>query len=172
MNTVKNHKRSIVYYNSVKDTFVKLFFPKVSKKIKYFFQLRKYPGHNFKYINDELNKIGILTAKIVSYDKYSVTTKNLHGPTLDKFIKDDLNHPLVKEFIKIAVKILKSGFYNGDFAFKNFIVKDNKIYAIDLEDYRKERFFTHDINYAIKRLGNQLPKPVAQKIKEELICLK
>ena len=170
MNTVKNHKRSIVYYNSVKDTFVKLFFPKVSKKIKYFFQLRKYPGHNFKYINDELNKIGILTAEIVSYDKYSVTTKNLHGSTLDKFIKDDLNHPLVKEFIKIAVKILKSGFYNGDFAFKNFIVKDNKIYAIDLEDYRKERFFTHDINYAIKRLGNQLPKPVAEKIKEELTC--
>lgn len=172
MNTVKNHKRSIVYYNSVKDTFVKLFFPKFSKKIKYFFQLRKYPGHNFKYINDELNKIGILTAEIVSYDKYSVTTKNLHGPTMEKFIKDDLDHPLVEEFIKIAVKILKSGFYNGDFAFRNFIIKGNKIYAIDLEDYRKERFFTHDINYAIKRLGNQLPKPVAEKIKEELTCSK
>ena len=170
MKLINKHKHSEVYYNEETDEFIKLFFPKFSKKIKYFLGLRKYPGHNFKFISKELNKLGIPTAEITACDKYSVTTKNVDGMTIEEYIDGDLNHPVVDEFIEIAVKILTNGIYYGDFSFKNFIIKDKKIYAIDLEDYRKESFFTHSLEYAIPRLKNRLPLPVAKRIEEELKC--
>ena len=170
MKIINNHKRSKVYYNDTKDEYVKLFFPKFSKKLKYFFGLRKYPGHNFKFISDELNKLGIHTAKIIKYGKYSVITKNIDGKNLDEYTKGNIKHPILKDFIKIVSTILKNNIYFGDFNFKNFIVKNNKIYAIDLEDYRKEKFGTHSIDYAIKGMEEQLPASITSKVKEELTC--
>ena len=87
MKLINKHKHSEVYYNEETDEFIKLFFPKFSKRIKYFFGLRKYPGHNFKFISEELNRLGISTAEITDYDKYSITTKNIDGMTIKEELK-------------------------------------------------------------------------------------
>ena len=169
MQIIKQDKRSHVYFDEQNDTYIKLFFPSFSKKIKYFFRLRKYPGYNFKYISDRLNKLGINTPSIIKYDKYSVTTKNIKGVSLEKYIKNDYTHPIIDDFIKIITIILKHRFFYGDFSLDNFIVKNNKIYAIDLEDYRKEFLFAHSIHYTLKRMKGKMPDAIIEKIKKEVL---
>ena len=53
-------------------------------------------------------------------------------------------------------KIINLGIYFGDFNFDNFIVYQNELYAIDLEDYRKDFFSTYRKKSLIKRLKRQL----------------
>ena len=48
------------------------------------------------------------------------------------------------------------GIYFGDFNFNNFIVYENELYAIDLEDYRKDFFSIYRKKSLIKRLRRQL----------------
>lgn len=172
MNILNNNKYSNIKYNKTLDEYEKRFYPPFSKKIKYILRLRKYPGHNFKFISNELNKLGIATADITYCSKYVVKTKNIHGITLETYIDKNYSHPLIKTFIKLVAKIIDNNIYFGDFALDNFIVKDNIIYAIDLEDYRKEMFFTHTKQYTIDRLYKSLPKEIADQIKEVLLCTK
>ena len=53
-------------------------------------------------------------------------------------------------------KIINLGIYFGDFNFDNFIVYQNELYVIDLEDYRKDFFSTYRKKSLIKRLKRQL----------------
>ena len=53
-------------------------------------------------------------------------------------------------------KIINLGIYFGDFNFDNFIVYQNELYAIDLEDYRKDFFSAYRKKSLIKRLKRQL----------------
>lgn len=172
MKLINRSKYSHVYYNENTDEFLKLFFPTFSKKIKYFLGFRKYPGYNFKFISDELNKLEIQTVKITSCDKYSVTTKNINGVCLEQYINSNLNDPIIDTFVKMVAKILNNGIYYGDFAFDNFIVKNENIYAIDLEDYKKEKILFHSSKEAIRRLYNTLPYSIAKRIEEEFKCSK
>ena len=169
---INKHKYSHVYFKPDFNEFEKFFYPSLSKKIKYILRLRKYPGHNFKFISNELNKLGIATAEITHYSKYAVKTKNIGGTSLDTYVNNNYSHPILDTFIKLVAKIILNNIYFGDFSLKNFIVKNNTIYAIDLEDYRKEIFFTHNKKYCIARLYKSLPKEIADQIKEVLLCTK
>lgn len=75
---IKNEKDEVIY-NPQDKTYTKIMRPKLNKKIKYFFRIRKYPGENIKYISEILKKNGIKTFDIVEYSNYKVITKEIPG---------------------------------------------------------------------------------------------
>lgn len=79
---IVNHKRTKVVFDTEKRIYTKYFYPKYDKRLKFFLGFRKYPGRNYKYISDILEKDGIKVAEIIDFDKYSVSTKEVLGKSL------------------------------------------------------------------------------------------
>lgn len=75
-----------------------------------------------------------MVPEIVEYSKYKVVTKDIQGIVLREYLKIDKS--MLKPFLELIVKVLKNKMYYSDFNTKNFIVKERKIYAIDLEGYK------------------------------------
>lgn len=172
MKIINKQKRSLVLYDEVNDTFIKYFYPKISSRIKYFFRFRKYPGENYAFISKVLNSLGINTAEILSFDKYSVITKNLNAPTLENYISTHKNSTdIINLYVNTITILLKNNIYCGDFSYDNFLIKDNKLFAIDLEDYRKVTFFKKDTKEAIRRLSGKADKEIIEQIKKNLNVL-
>ena len=156
---IVNHKRTKVVYDIEKKIYTKYFYPKFDKRLKYFLGLRKYPGRNYKYISDILEKDGIKVAEVVDFDKYNVSTKEINGKNLsEELINSEKarGEKLINKYIEIVSKIINLGIYFGDFNFENFIVYQEELYAIDLEDYRKDFFSVYRNKSLIKRLRRQL----------------
>lgn len=152
---IRDNPLTKVVYDTEKRTYTKYLYPKFDKKIKYFFRLRKYPGENYKYITDIFNKKGIKTAEIINFSKYSVETREIEGIELYKKMIDcskEEGERLIHTYIDIVIKIINLGVYFGDFNFENFMVSENDIYAIDLEDYRKDLFSRYRKKSLLKRL--------------------
>ena len=81
---IVNHKRTKVVFDTENRIYTKYFYPKFDKRLKYFLGFRKYPGKNYKYISDILEKEGIKVAEIVNFNKYSVSTKEITGKDLSE----------------------------------------------------------------------------------------
>lgn len=160
MKEIVKNKYSQVFYDEKRDVYIKKFTPKLKKKIKYFFRLRKYPGKNCKYISDLFNSLGIKTPKIEEYDKYYLVTKNVSGKMLNKVLEEEKDKEKIKEYlekyIKIVSKIIKNKIYYADFHFGNFIVYNEELYIIDLEDYKKDIFFIFRKKKMLSQLENKL----------------
>ena len=151
--------RKVVYDTEAK-TYTKTIKLKWKKKIKCILGLRKYPGENIKYIAELFQKNGIRTFNVLEYSKYSVITSEIEGRILmDEILitKDkDKVQILIDKFVDIVTRIIDLGVYYGDFNFGNFIVSNGEIYAIDLEDYRKDFFTRFRRKSIMKRLKRQL----------------
>jgi RIO-like serine/threonine protein kinase len=154
MKTIVNHKRTKVFFDNKKNEYIKIFNPKPKSRLKFFLGFRKYPGENFKYISEVLKKLGINVPKIKFASKYTVVTENIEGELLSEYIKKDST--IIIKFLDLIVKVLNNNIYFGDFNTTNFIIKNEEIYALDLEDYRKEIFFSRDSNEALIRLERTL----------------
>lgn len=168
MKIISEHKRSIVYFDEISDMFIKKFKPKFINKLKYFLRLRKYPGHNFYFIATELKKLNLNVPEILNFSHYSITMKNIHGTSLKKYLDNNYSKKIINDFIDIIVCILNNNIYSGDMGYNNFLVKDNQIYIIDLEDYRKVRFFKRNTNEAIRRMKGKVDDWVIEEIKKNL----
>lgn len=167
MKIVVEHDRSSVHYNETSDTFIKRFNPKIESKIKYFLRLRKYPGQNFFYISNLLNSLNIKTAKIVAHSNYHVETENVNGIILEDFIKTNENcQHIVDKYISLILTLLKHDIYSGDLHLRNFIVKNNEIYALDLEDYRHVKAFSRGKDEFFRRLKGKIPKHIFKEIEK------
>lgn len=168
MKLICEAKRSSVYYDKENDYYLKKFSPKFSKKIKYFFRLRKYPGDNFFYISNLLNSLGIDTPTIINHTKYSVITKRIDGISLEKYIElyPDQENIMLEKFSNLIIKLFSNNIYSGDLSLDNFIVSDDKIYALDLEDYRCEKFQSKGIKDGIKRLEAKVPNKVFNNVSQ------
>lgn len=149
-----------VIYNSEKGSYTKIVIPKLSKRIKFYLGLRRYPGYNVKYMADLLNTNGIKTFEILSYTKYMTETRELKGKTLFETLKNEKDYDkiedLLEKYSSIVAKIINLGIYFGDFNYFNFILKDNDIYVIDLEDYRKDFLCKFRKKDMMRRLKNKL----------------
>lgn len=149
-----------IYYDEVNKTYTKIINPRLNKKIKYFFKLRRYPGENVKYISELFEKNGINTLKVIEFNKYKTVTKEISGDTLMGEIielkNDNEKNSLIEKYIEIIIKIINLGVYFGDFNFGNFIVHDKELYVIDLEDYRKDFFSKFRKKEMLKRLKRTL----------------
>ncbi|MDX8335920.1 BUD32 family EKC/KEOPS complex subunit [Candidatus Cetobacterium colombiensis] len=170
MKVIIIHRRSCVYYKVSSDSFIKEFTPKFSSKLKYFFKLRKYPGKNFYYISNLLNSLNIKTAKIISYSNYHIETKNIDGITLEEFIKikgDNYDY-IISQYIFLILTLIKNNIYCGDLHFGNFIVKNNELYALDLEDYHHKNIFWSYKKCFLSRLKGKIPKEIFEDIIKQL----
>ncbi|GLI55158.1 hypothetical protein PM10SUCC1_06730 [Propionigenium maris DSM 9537] len=161
MDIIVDHKRTKVFYDNKRKLYVKKFYPRLEMRLKYALGLRRYPGTNFHYISDTLNSLGIKTPEIERVGKYEVVTKKISGEPLSEHLLRDRS--LVKEFLDLIVKVLENGIYFGDFNTNNFIVNEGSIYALDLEDYRKELFFNRTTDEALRRLRTTLYNDAAIK---------
>ena len=149
-----------VIYDTENKTYTKTIKLKWKKKIKCILGLRKYPGENIKYIADLFQKNGINTFDVLEYSKNSAVTSEIEGRILmDEILitKDkDKVQELIDKFVDIVTRIIDLGVYYGDFNFGNFIVSNGELYAIDLEDYRKDFFTKFRKKSIMKRLKRQL----------------
>ncbi|MFK4785492.1 hypothetical protein [Fusobacterium sp. MFO224] len=144
MKIIKNDKRSRVFYNTKSKEYIKYFCPKFSKRLKYFLGFGKYPGHNFKYISEILNSIGIKTVEIISFDKYKVVTEELEGISLKEALEKsnkEKSKIYLEKYIGVINKLIKNEIYFADYNSDNFYIFEDEIYALDLEDYRKDCLF-------------------------------
>lgn len=153
--------KSKIIYNETLKTYTKYFYPDFKKKIKYIFRFRKYPGYNFKYIANVLQKLNLNVPKILKYDKYMVVTKQIEGIDLyEKLLISNKTDSkiLLDEYINIVSTIINNDIYFGDFSFDNFIYcsKNSKIYVIDLEDYRKNFLSQFRKKETLKRIEKKL----------------
>lgn len=153
-------EKDVVIYSAKKKTYTKIIKPRLKKQLKYFFKLRRYPGENIKYITDIFNKNGIKTFEVLKYSKYIVVTKEIEGKSLmDEIINNNDKRyvkTLTEKYIETVTKIIELGVYFGDFNFGNFIVSNGEIYAIDLEDYRKDFLTRFRRKPMMKRLKREL----------------
>lgn len=169
METIVTHPRSSVFYDKTRDLFIKKFTPKLSNKIKYFFKLRKYPGQNFYYISSFLDSLNIKTPIVVTHSNYYVETKNIKGISLEKFIENNpTNKKIIDDFTSLVLTLITNNIYCGDLSLDNFMVKDDEIYVLDLEDYRHVKFFKHTKEEFLKRLKGKIPKYIFENIIKKL----
>lgn len=154
-------KRSSVFYDEIKKEYTKTFNPKFKARLKYFLKLRKYPGLNFLHISKTLNSLGIKTPTITKVSKYSITTKELNGISLEHLLNDK---NIEKKFITLIITLFRNKIYSGDLAPDNFIVVNNEIYALDLEDYKYEKFFYFNLKKALKRLKGKVPLEIYNSV--------
>lgn len=162
MKEISIGKRSSVYYDEKTDTFIKKFNPNFKSRLKFFFRLRRYPGENFNYISNLLNTFNINTPSIVSYDKYEIKTKNIHGVSLEDYCKF---HPDIEDkYVNLILILLNNNIYSGDLSLDNFIVKDEDIYVIDMEDYKHNKFFNKSKKEFLKRLEYKISPNLYNKI--------
>ncbi|MFV0578381.1 MAG: hypothetical protein ACK5NU_06910 [Fusobacterium ulcerans] len=151
--------RKVVYDTEAK-TYTKTIKLKWKKKIKCILGLRKYPGENIKYIAEIFQKNGIKTFNVLEYSKHSVVTSEIEGRSLmDEILETKSKEEaqvLIDKFVSIVTKIINLNVYYGDFNFDNFIVSNGEVYAIDLEDYRKDFLTKFRKKSTMKRLKRQL----------------
>lgn len=167
MITVVDGKRSSVFFDPKNNTYIKTFSPKLKNKIKYFLKLRKYPGENFFYISTLLKNLGIKTVEVVEYSPYRVVTKKLDGVILFDYLKENPNDENIEnQYIELVTKVLKSNIYCGDLNLFNFIVSNNELYALDLEDYKYEKIPSRSQEEALRRLEEKVPPHIYKKVKD------
>ena len=167
---VENSKSKVIY-NDVEKTYTKYFYSGYSKKIKFFLGLRKYPGRNYKYISDIFEKEGIKVAEIIDFDKYMIKTKEILGISLLEYLiynSEDKKKIFIKKYIDLVSKIINFGMYFGDFHFGNFIIYNDEIYVIDLEDYKKDILSKYRKKSLLKRLKRYLLR--VNKMYNKEIC--
>ncbi len=165
MKVIVRHPRSAVFYDENRDVFIKKFTPKRVNKIKFFLRFRKYPGENFYYISKLLNSLNIKTPIVLIHSHYYVETKNLNGISLDKFIENNpTDTDILNKYALLVLTLMRNNIYCGDLSLDNFMVKDNDIYALDLEDYRHVKFFKHTNEEFLKRLKGKIPKELFEII--------
>lgn len=134
MKIIVDKKDTKVLYDEKKFEYIKLFHLNIWNRIGCFFKIKKYPGINFNDISLKLNKLGIKTVKIKTYDKYKVVTEELIGSESLENFKD--NKVIMKKYYHIIKTLYDNKIYSGDLALDNFLVKNNEIYALDLEGYK------------------------------------
>ena len=135
--------RKVVYDTEAK-TYTKTIKLKWKKKIKCILGLRKYPGENIKYIAEIFQKNGIKTFNVLEYSKHSVITSEIEGRSL----MDEILEIKSKEEAQVLIDKFVS--------IVNFIVSNGEVYAIDLEDYRKDFLTKFRKKSTMKRLKRQL----------------
>lgn len=166
---VSIQKRSKVFFDKTEKVYIKYFYPKLKFKFKYFFKFRKYPGFNFKYISDTLNSLNFKTPEILEYSKYFIKTKKVEGVTLDEYIQNNPDDEIMPQnFINFIVTIYFKNIYSGDLHLRIFLVSNNKLYILDLEDYRYIKFFNYRKKEFLRRLKGKIPSNIYNQIIEKI----
>lgn len=131
---IQTGKYSRVDYDPERDEFIKTFSPKRFDRLRYFLRIRPYPGHNFAIIAAHLDRLGIATPTIVESDKYRLVTENIHGVPLKQRIQD--SEALQTQYLDALEGFYHHGIHCRGLHTDNFLVRDERIVAIDLDAYK------------------------------------
>lgn len=131
---IQTGKYSRVDYDPERDIFIKTFSPKHIDRLRYRLRLRPYPGHNFAIIAGHLESLGIATPAIVEASKYRLVTANVHGVPLQQCIQDSLD--LQTQYLDALEALYRHGIHCRGLHTNNFLVRDQRIVAIDLDAYK------------------------------------
>ena len=153
----KKHNRTIFYDNKTR-RYTKVFTPKLEFKIKYWLGIRKYPGLNFAHIANRLEELGIGTPKVVHAEKYKVVTEEIVAPTVREYLEKNPDPALESHLINLIAKVLNAGISFFDFHYDNFMYKDGKCIALDLEEYSDSIFLSRGRKGILFRIERHLGK--------------
>ncbi|MCI0508564.1 hypothetical protein C8E00_103417 [Chromohalobacter marismortui] len=141
MQFIQQSKYSTVYYDPHDDTFIKTFQPKLIDHLRYSLGIRPHPGHNFAKIAAKLQTLGIATPSIVIAKKRYLVTSNVRGVALKTRILDSPD--LQARYLDILATYYHHDIHCRGLHTDNFLVRDNVIYAIDLDAYKAPTFFKY-----------------------------
>ncbi|MFD2190225.1 hypothetical protein [Pistricoccus aurantiacus] len=141
MQLIQSGKYSMVYFDPEKDHFIKLFHPKPFDKLRYALGVRPHPGHNFARIAARLAALDIASPTIVEARKYRLVTENVHGAPLKQLIL--ASEALQTRYLDILVAYYRHDIHCRGLHTDNFLVRDGKVFAIDLDAYKAPRFFKY-----------------------------
>lgn len=131
---IQTGKYTRVDYDPQRDLFIKTFTPKRFDRLRYLLRIRPYPGHNFALIARHLEALGIATPTIVEADKYRLVTANIHGVPLKQRIQD--SEALQTQYLDALEAYYRHGIHCRGLHTNNFLVRDGRIVAIDLDAYK------------------------------------
>ncbi|MDN6179537.1 MAG: hypothetical protein L0I84_00810 [Halomonas subglaciescola] len=131
---IQTGKYSRVDYDPEHDLFIKTFFPKRVDRLRYGLRLRPYPGINFVLIAKHLDALGIATPTIIAADKYRLVTANIHGKPLKQCIQ--ASRVLQTQYLDAVEAYYRHGIHCRGLHTDNFLVRDDRIVAIDLDAYK------------------------------------
>lgn len=131
---IQTGKYSRVDYSPERDEFIKTFSPKRFDKLRYLLRIRPYPGHNFVIIARHLERLGIATPRIVEAEKYRLVTANIHGTPLKQHIQT--SETLQAQYLDALEAFYRNGIHCRGLHTDNFLVRDDRIVAIDLDAYK------------------------------------
>jgi len=154
MQLIQTGKYTEVHFDPEQDVFIKTFSPKPSDRWRYRLGIRRYPGHNFRYVASRLARLGIATPRIVESHRYRLVTANVHGVALKQRILDDPT--LQQRYLDILIALYHDRIHCRGLHTNNFLVKDGRIVAIDLDAYKAPRVFTYPKREFIDCLGRSL----------------
>lgn len=131
---IQTGKYSRVDYDTERDIFIKTFSPKRFDRMRYLLRIRPYPGHNFAIIAKCLEALGIATPVIVETGKYRLVTENIHGAALKQRIQN--SEALQVQYLDALEAFYHNGIHCRGLHTDNFLVRDERIVAIDLDAYK------------------------------------
>jgi hypothetical protein len=155
---VKSKPSGEVYYNDVLKVYEKTFTPTLTDRLKYLSGLSPYPGEHFAHIAKRLQTVGVITPTIISTSRYSVKTLDVGGEDLlTKLLQADPNEIdfWLDQYTTAIAKTLQAGIFFADFHFRNYLVRDHDLYALDLDNYRDDMFSGWRIRRLIAQLDRQ-----------------
>ncbi|WP_442322410.1 hypothetical protein [Cernens ardua] len=169
MEFVLSGKYSTVYYDRGRKVYIKTFSPKRFDRLRYFLHIRPYPGKNFALVAHQLTEQGIRVPEILIAENYYLETRDIEGSQLRELLPD---HPELQEkFVELIVTLFRAGIHCRGLNTKNFIVRDEELYAIDLDAYKAagvikfpEREFLENLKRAIKGPEAYLYDRIIQKL--------
>lgn len=134
MQLIQTGKYSRVHFDPECDHFIKTFQPKTFDRFRYLLRIRPYPGLNFALVASRLEALGIATPTIVEARPYRLVTENIHGVPLRQLILDSPD--LQKQYLDALIAFDRDGIHCRGLHTDNFLVRDGRIFAIDLDAYK------------------------------------
>ncbi|MCP1313297.1 MULTISPECIES: hypothetical protein [unclassified Halomonas] len=137
MQLIQTGKYSRVHFDAARDLFIKTFQPKRFDRLRYLLRIRPYPGRNFSLVAARLEALGIATPTIVEARPYRLVTKNIHGVALRERILD--SPALQDQYLDALIAFDRHGIHCRGLHTGNFLVRDETLFAIDLDAYKLPR---------------------------------
>jgi hypothetical protein len=147
-----------VYYNNVLKIYGKTFTPGLTTRLKHLSRLSPYPGEHFAQIATRLKDAGVKIPAIPSASRYSVETLEVSGENLlARLLQTDPKESnfWLDRYTTAIAKTLQAGIFFADFHFRNYLVRDHDLSALDLDNYRDDMFSGWRIRRLIAQLDRQ-----------------
>ncbi|MBP5980985.1 MAG: hypothetical protein KA748_12355 [Halomonas sp.] len=141
MQLIQTGKYSRVYFYPECDHFIKTFQPKVFDRLRYLLRIRPYPGLNFALVASRLEALGIATPTIIEAHRYRLDTENIHGVPLKQLILDSPD--LQEQYLDALVAFDHNGIHCRGLHTNNFLIRDGRLFAIDLDAYKVPRWWRY-----------------------------